>query len=52
LEALVDNVEQALDYLQQAILLENEAIDWARHDIAWSDLRTSDPDFRLLIFGR
>ncbi len=49
LEALIGNTEQALEYLQQAILLDEEAIRSARHDIAWLDLRT-DIRFQKLIY--
>jgi tetratricopeptide (TPR) repeat protein len=48
LAALEGNVDQALDYLRQAISLEKQAIDWARHDIAWLDLRP-DSRFQQLI---
>lgn len=48
LEALAGNIEQALNYLQQSIVLEEEAIRSARHDIAWLDLRT-DKSFQMLV---
>lgn len=48
LEALAGNIEQALNYLQQSIALEEEAIRSARHDIAWLDLRT-DKSFQMLV---
>jgi tetratricopeptide (TPR) repeat protein len=49
LAALEGRNDIALDYLQQAVSLEKEAVDWARHDIAWSDLRISSPEFQSLI---
>jgi len=39
---------QALDYLQAAILLDNEPKEIARHDPAWTDLR-GDTNFRTII---
>jgi len=48
LEALEGNTDQALSYLQEAIPLEREAVSWARHDVAWLDLR-ADPRFQSLI---
>jgi tetratricopeptide (TPR) repeat protein len=50
LAAVEGNSDQALNYLQEAIPLNGEAVDWARHDIAWLDLRT-DPRFQALISG-
>lgn len=50
LEALANNNEQALDYLQQAVSLERETADWVRHDIAWATLRSTDERFHALIF--
>ena len=52
LEALGGNIDSALDLLQEAISLEKEVIDWARHDIAWSDLRATSLRLQLLISGR
>jgi tetratricopeptide (TPR) repeat protein len=48
LEALANNNEEALYYLQQAVLLGSNAVDWARDDIAWADLRSTDERFRAL----
>jgi tetratricopeptide (TPR) repeat protein len=48
LEALLGNTNRALEHLEQAILLSEEPIDWARSDIAWLDLR-SNPRFQSLI---
>src|SRR6266496_2389133 len=48
LEALAGNIDQALDYLQQAISASNVVANWARHDVAWLDLR-SNPRFQSLI---
>lgn len=48
LEALLGNYKQALEYLEQAILLSDEAKIWARHDVAWLDLR-SDERYQALI---
>ncbi len=48
LEALTSNTDKALDYLEQAILIEEEAIDWGRTDVAWINLR-SHPRFQALI---
>ncbi|GAB4193127.1 MAG: tetratricopeptide repeat protein [Roseiflexaceae bacterium] len=48
LEALRGNKEQALDYLRRSIELSNEPVAWARHDIAWSQLR-EDPLFQYLV---
>jgi tetratricopeptide (TPR) repeat protein len=48
LQAIANNTEEALDYLQRAIFLEEEVIDSAQHDIAWLDLRTN-PRFQMLI---
>jgi len=50
LEALCNNNEQALDYLQQVVLLgKGDVVDWARHDIAWATLRATDERFRALL---
>ena len=48
LEALVGNIDQALNYLQQSLSLEDQAIDWALHDIAWIELR-ADSRFQKII---
>ncbi len=48
LEAIEGKTEQALAYLQQAVLNGNHALNWARHDMAWLDLRTN-PQFQLLV---
>ncbi len=48
LEALVNNTDQALKYLKEALPFEQQASNWARHDIAWLDLRT-DLRFQSLI---
>ncbi len=49
LEALADNTTSALNYVRRAISLSKKAIHWARHDIAWINLR-SDPSFRSMTF--
>ncbi len=50
LEAVIGNFDTALDYLEQAIADREEAIDWARQDMAWEDLRIrNDPRFRSLV---
>jgi tetratricopeptide (TPR) repeat protein len=41
LEVLIGNNDQALNYLQQAILLDEEAKRWAHHDIVWTALYTN-----------
>jgi len=51
LAALEGRTEQALNYLEEAILLENETIEYACHDLAWLDLR-SEPRFQSLIAVR
>src|SRR5260221_1693439 len=48
LAVLTDNIEQALDYLEQAIALKEGIIDWALNDIAWLD-RRNDTRFQALI---
>lgn len=48
LAALEGKTAQALNYLQEAIPLEKEAIESARHDIAWLELR-DHPRFQFLI---
>jgi tetratricopeptide (TPR) repeat protein len=48
LAALENNRDQALDYLQQAILLGEEPRGLAHHDLAWLDMR-DDPSFQSLI---
>lgn len=48
LAAIEGKIEQALNYLQEAMLLEDEAIEFARHDVAWLELRNS-PNFLMLI---
>jgi tetratricopeptide (TPR) repeat protein len=48
LAALEGDREQALDYLQQAISLENEPRELARRDLAWLDLR-GDTRFQSII---
>jgi tetratricopeptide (TPR) repeat protein len=48
LAALESKADQALDSLKQAIPLEDEAIDLARHDHAWLELRTNSK-FQALI---
>ncbi len=51
LEAVSGNINQALIYLQQAISFSNSnkrIIKWAKHDIAWLELR-SDKRFQVLI---
>ncbi|HEX8597171.1 MAG TPA: tetratricopeptide repeat protein [Chloroflexia bacterium] len=47
---LQGNIEQALDYLHQAIESEPGTADFARHDIAWHDVR-DDKRFQALIAG-
>jgi tetratricopeptide (TPR) repeat protein len=51
LEALEGNTDQALKYLQEALLIEEQAAGWARHDVAWLDLR-ENPRFQALIQTR
>jgi tetratricopeptide (TPR) repeat protein/V8-like Glu-specific endopeptidase len=48
LEALLGNPDQALAYLQQALLFKDKAADWARRDIAWLSLN-EHPRFQELI---
>jgi tetratricopeptide (TPR) repeat protein len=48
LAALEGNREQALDYLQQTILLGEEPRGLAHHELAWHDRRV-DPRFQSLI---
>ena len=48
LAALKGDTVQALTYLQEAVSLSAQVIDWARHDVAWLDLR-SDPRFQSII---
>lgn len=48
LAALEGQTKQALNYLQEAILLEDEAIEFARHDIAWLQLR-EHPHFLTVV---
>jgi tetratricopeptide (TPR) repeat protein len=48
LEALVGDESLALDYLRQAVSVEKRAIDWARHDIAWRNLRSNN-EFQAII---
>jgi tetratricopeptide (TPR) repeat protein len=49
LEALEGNADKALDYLERAIAVEERAVDWARHDMAWLQLR-DDARFQSLMF--
>jgi tetratricopeptide (TPR) repeat protein len=48
LAALEGKTKEALTLLQKSILLEGEALDLARHDRAWTNLR-SNSDFQALI---
>ncbi len=48
LAALEGHTELALQFLQAAILLDNTAIDFALHDIAWLELRDY-PQFQSLV---
>jgi len=48
LGAIANNRSEALYYLRKAISSSEHVIQWARHDIAWLDLRT-DPQFQDLI---
>ncbi|MBH8552513.1 tetratricopeptide repeat protein [Nostocaceae cyanobacterium CENA357] len=48
LAAIENQPEIALNYLREAILLDQEAIEFARHDVAWLELRNS-PKFLMLI---
>jgi tetratricopeptide (TPR) repeat protein/GTPase SAR1 family protein len=49
LNALENKIEDALDYLRQAISCSDSVVlHWARHDMAWLDLRT-DTRFQSLI---
>jgi tetratricopeptide (TPR) repeat protein len=50
LMALEGHREQALDYLQEAISLENEPWALAHHDLAWLEMR-NDPRFQSLVFS-
>jgi tetratricopeptide (TPR) repeat protein len=47
LDALEGQSDRALNYLSVAILLENEPLELARHDLAWNELR-DDPRFQSL----
>jgi hypothetical protein len=51
LEAVVGNVDAALDYLHKALQATNgEVIEWARQGMAWKDLRIhNDLRFRSLV---
>ncbi len=49
LAALEGDIEQALNYLQQAIVLDNEPLELARRDLAWLNLRDY-PRFQSLIY--
>jgi tetratricopeptide (TPR) repeat protein len=49
LEALIGNIDQALDYLEAALPLEPEVLYWARSDGAWLDLQNNSR-FQTLIF--
>ncbi len=50
LDAVVGNFDSALDYLEQAIAIEKNAIIWARQDMAWEDLRSpNDRRFQYLV---
>ena len=48
LAAIQGDSDQALNYLQEAISLENEPLELARRDLAWLDLR-DHPRFKSLI---
>ncbi|MGA9380294.1 MAG: tetratricopeptide repeat protein [Phormidium sp.] len=48
LAAIENKTEEALNFLQEAILLTQEAIEFAPHDIAWLELR-DHPRFQHLI---
>jgi hypothetical protein len=37
--ALEENVDSALKYLEEAIAVDKNVLRWARHDIAWKNLR-------------
>ena len=50
LEAVTGHTEEALNYLRQAIVLNKIASEWARHDVAWLELR-GDARFQSLISG-
>lgn len=47
LDALEGQSDRALNYLAEAILLDNEPLELARHDLAWNELR-DDPRFQSL----
>src|SRR6266702_2864271 len=49
LEALMSNIDQALDYLEAALPLSEEILYWARYDAAWLDL-DNNIRFQTLIF--
>jgi tetratricopeptide (TPR) repeat protein len=51
LSALLNNADQAFQYLQQALSLERELTELARHDLAWSGL-INDSRFQLLVFKK
>ncbi len=51
LEALVGHTTEALDYLERAISLEKEAINWAKHDIAWRNMHSNE-HFKLRYLKR
>lgn len=51
LAALEDKVDQGLTYLQEAILLDDEALELAYHDPAWSGL-ADDPRYQLIVSKR
>ena len=42
LEAVTGNIDAALNYLRQSILLERQAAIWARQDVAWLDLHSNE----------
>jgi tetratricopeptide (TPR) repeat protein len=50
LAALVGDSARALEFLRHAIPLQSSAIEWARHDVAWLDLR-ANPVFQALLAG-
>jgi tetratricopeptide (TPR) repeat protein len=48
LEALEGKADQALRHLQEVVSFDEQVAAWARHDVAWLDLR-EDPRFQTLV---
>ncbi len=49
LEALMGNIDQSLDYLEDALTLDDIVCFWARSDVAWLDLH-NNKRFQTLIY--